>query len=165
MTMRCGKKLWTGVVTAACSLSVIGLAGCTAALAGDGVARFSSTADRTATSASSQADHPTSSSADVKAAASSEAGTWRDGTYYASGQGGKFGNVPVTVTIQDGRIASITLGANSETEAMAEKARSVVVPQILSSQSTEDVDGATGATMTSDAIVDGVARALERAAR
>ncbi len=91
--------------------------------------------------------------------------TYRDGVYQGEGSGGRFGIVPVTVTIEDGAITRITVGANEETAAMAEKAQSVVVPQIIEKQSTEDIDMATGATLTSQAIVDGVASVLERAAQ
>lgn len=162
MARRCGGKIWTGVVTVACSLGVLGLAGCTAALAGDGHGLLSAAADKPF-AASSISERAASASSVADSAASAETGTWRDGTYYANGQGGKFGDVPVTVVIRDGKIETVSLGANSETEAMAEKARAVVVPQILRTQGTDDIDVATGATMTSDAIVDGVRRALERA--
>lgn len=88
--------------------------------------------------------------------------TYRDGTYYATAQG-KSGDVNVTVVISGGMIVRVTLGQNNETEAMAEKAQSTVIPEILSSQST-DVDVATGATVTSNAIIDAVNQVLERAA-
>ena len=89
-------------------------------------------------------------------------GTYRDGVYTASANG-KCGPVSVTVTVADGRIAKITVGANSESQPMAQKAQQTVVPQILDTQSVEDIDMATGATLTSEAIVAATASALERA--
>lgn len=88
--------------------------------------------------------------------------TYRDGTYYASGEG-KNGPVDVTVVVTDGMVTRISLGQNAESPAMLEKAQSTVVPEILASQSTADVQTAAGATITSDAIVSAVADALARA--
>lgn len=88
--------------------------------------------------------------------------TYVDGVYRASAAG-KVGQVPVTVTIEDGAITDIRIGQNSEVAAMAEKAQRYVVPQILELQTTEGVDAASGATLTSEAIIDAVAQALERA--
>lgn len=91
-----------------------------------------------------------------------QAAQYRDGVYRASAQG-KGGEVPVTVTVSGGRISDIVVGQNSEVPAMAAKAQSVVIPQIIESQSTEDVEAATGATFTSNAIVEAVSKALSYA--
>ena len=91
-----------------------------------------------------------------------EGPVYADGVYRAS-SAGKVGQVPVTVTIEDGVITDIRVGQNSEVAAMAEKAQRYVIPQILELQTTEGVDVASGATLTSDAIIDAVAQALERA--
>ncbi len=87
---------------------------------------------------------------------------YKDGTY-RSYSDGKFGAVGVRVTVVDGKIAKIALEANSEAAPMAKTAQDVVVPQILETQSVEDIDMATGATLTSEAIVDAVAKVLVRA--
>ena len=84
---------------------------------------------------------------------------YRDGVYHASGQGWQ-SSVPVTVTVSHGRIESIAVGQNSEAAAMADKAQDTVVPQIIEGQSAEGIDLATGATHTSQAIVEAVAAAL-----
>ena len=90
-------------------------------------------------------------------------GTYRDGVYSASADG-KCGAVPVTVTISGGKIVHIAIGDNAESPAMAQKAQDTVVPQIIAAQSTEGIDTATGATLTSEAIVEATAAALARAA-
>lgn len=100
-------------------------------------------------------------SADDASLSDDASATYRDGTYYASGTG-KFGSVPVTVTIKDGKITRIDIGANQETAAMAEQAESGVVSAIIATQST-DVDTVSGATLTSNAIIEAVSEALERA--
>ena len=87
---------------------------------------------------------------------------YKDGTYRARAQG-KFGDVGVRVTISDGRIVKVALDANAESAPMAQTARDVVVPQIIETQSADDIDAAAGATMTSDAIVEAVSQVLDRA--
>ncbi len=89
--------------------------------------------------------------------------SYRDGTYYATGRG-KGGDLPVTLVIEGGLVTRITLGENDEAPAMLEKARDTVVPAIIATQTT-DVDTATGATITSEAIIDAVQQILDRAAR
>lgn len=84
---------------------------------------------------------------------------YRDGVYRASAQG-KLGMVPVTVTIEKGVVISVCVGQNSEADAMCEKAQESIVPQILAKQSAEDIDLVTGATLTSEAIVEAAAKAL-----
>lgn len=122
-------------------------------------ARSKQTASAEDGSASESA--PATASASAGDASEKQAPTYRDGTYYASGTG-KFGPVPVTVVIQDGTITRIDVGANQEAAAMLERARSRVVSEIIETQST-DVETVTGATMTSEAIIDAVSQALERA--
>lgn len=89
--------------------------------------------------------------------------TYHDGTYRASARG-KCGEVPVTVTVEGGVISGIVVGQSSEVEAMLDKAETEVIPQILATQSTEGIDAASGATVTSEAIVAAVSEALTRAA-
>lgn len=114
------------------------------------------------TEGASEAASTSAPASDVSSAGSAaQARTYRDGTYYASSTG-KFGQVPVTVVIKDGEISRIDVGANQEAAAMLERASSQVISEILASQST-DVDTVTGATMTSEAIIDAVSQALERA--
>ena len=87
---------------------------------------------------------------------------YTDGVYRSFGQG-KFGSVPVKVIIENGAITAITLGSHDESSAMAQKAQDEVVPQILERQSTVGVDVATGATATSEAIIEAVDKVLARA--
>ncbi len=94
--------------------------------------------------------------------ASASTSMYADGVYRASSMG-KVGQVPVVVTIEGGVITDIRVGQNSEVAAMAEKAQDYVIPQIIELQTTEGVDTASGATFTSEAIIDAVAQVLERA--
>ncbi|MBS5478275.1 MAG: FMN-binding protein, partial [Coriobacteriia bacterium] len=113
--------------------------------------------------ASSAMVHPVSSSSDADNLSSQGDSPYRDGTYYASGEG-KFGELPVVVIIKDGVITRISLGANEESVVMVERVRSELVEQIIETQST-DVDVIAGATVTSEALISAVNEALARASK
>ena len=78
--------------------------------------------------------------------------------YETVGQG-KAGDVHVKVTIEGGKIISVELGEHGETPGIYEPAAERVPAAIVANQSV-NVDGVTGATMTSDAIKEAVTKAL-----
>lgn len=119
----------------------------------------SSTNDERTSLESSQTMVGAAAPASSPYAGASNASMYRDGVYRSSAQG-KLGQVPVTVTIEKGAVTSILVGQNSEAPAMAEKAQESVIPQILEKQSTEGIDAVAGATLTSEAIVEAVSKAL-----
>lgn len=92
-----------------------------------------------------------------------EPGNWKDGTYIETAKGKK-GKFDVTVEIVDGKIDSIMIGNNNETPNRGGVAIKQLPDEIIKSQSIE-VDGVSGATVTSNGIKDAVARCLERASR
>ena len=87
---------------------------------------------------------------------------YTDGEYTASGKG-IGGEVPVTVTIQNGVIASVTVGDNSETQGIGSKAIEQLPEAIVAANGTEGVDGVSGATVTSKAIFTAVEDCLAQA--
>ena len=82
-----------------------------------------------------------------------------DGTYNASGKG-IGGEVPVTVTVKDGEIASVEVGPNSETPGIGSKAIELLPARIVEAGGTEGVDAVSGATVTSRAILAAVDECL-----
>ncbi len=88
--------------------------------------------------------------------------TYTDGTYEAA-YDGKDGAVPVTVTISGGKIASVEVGENNETQGIGTMAIEAL-PEAIVAANSADVDVVSGATMTSNAIISGVADCLEQAA-
>ncbi len=89
-----------------------------------------------------------------------------DGTYEASGTG-IGGKVPVTVTIEDGVIASVEIGDNSETQGIGSNAIDQLPDEFVGMSTVEEVeelDGVSGATITSNAIKNAVIDCLEQAA-
>lgn len=79
---------------------------------------------------------------------------YKAGTYTATGTG-KNGDVQVTVEFTDDAIKSVTIGENSETEAIAKPAFDTIPQEIVDAQSTQ-VDVVSGATLTSNAIIEAV---------
>ncbi|NMB02255.1 MAG: RnfABCDGE type electron transport complex subunit D [Firmicutes bacterium] len=91
-----------------------------------------------------------------------EAGTWNDGTYQASAD--SFGgNLQVEVVVSGGKIASVKVLAHSDTPGISDPAINGVPGRIVDANSPQ-VDGVSGATVTSDAIKKAVQKALEQAA-
>ena len=77
---------------------------------------------------------------------------------------GKNGDVHVSVTIEAGKIVGVKLGEHQETPGIYEAAAEKVPQSIIANQSI-NVDAVSGATMTSDAIKEAVAKALTLAGR
>ena len=95
--------------------------------------------------------------------AEAEAGPWyNDGSYTAEGKG-IGGKVPVTVEVKDGKVATVTVGDNSETHGIGSKAIEQLPEAIVAANGTEGVDAVSGATVTSKAIFTAVDEALEQA--
>ena len=84
-----------------------------------------------------------------------------DGVYSASAQG-QAGPVPVTVTFEKNKIKSVEVGPNKETVGIGAVAAPKVAQRIVEAQST-DVDGVSGATVTSNAVKKASAEALAKA--
>jgi len=88
---------------------------------------------------------------------------WEPGTYTGVGQGGFGGDISVEVLVDDnGNIASITLTDHNETQSFLIMAEAVITGAIIGSQEIH-VDTFAGATMTSEAIINAVADALDGA--
>ncbi len=82
-----------------------------------------------------------------------------DGEYTAAGKG-IGGDVPVTVTVKDGKISDVTVGDNSETAGIGTKAIEQLPEAIVAANGTDGVDDVSGATITSKAIKSAVNDAL-----
>ena len=87
---------------------------------------------------------------------------FKDGTYTAVGTG-IGGDVEVIAEVKEGEIVSITLGQHGETEGIFEGAVDGVIPEIIKGQTTE-VDVVSGATITSNAIIEAVEDIMNQAA-
>ena len=95
------------------------------------------------------------------AAASTADAIYTAGTYTATAEG-CLSDVTVTVTVSDKAITDVRVDASGETAELGGKAAEELPGEIIRSQST-DVDGYTGATLTSDAIKKAVADCIAQA--
>ena len=98
-----------------------------------------------------------------EAAPAAEAGVLIDGSYTAEGKG-IGGDVPVTVTVKDGKVSEVKVGDNSETQGIGSKAIEQLPSAIVEAGGTEGVDAVSGATVTSKAIFTAVNSCLKQAA-
>ena len=93
-------------------------------------------------------------------AAVAEASSYVPGTYQGAGTG--MGAVIANVTVDADSITEIVLDLSNETENIGQVAGDTLVDQLLLSQSTE-IDGVSGATITTNAVKDAVNAALSQA--
>lgn len=90
---------------------------------------------------------------------SSEQGQYKDGTYTGSAQG-YCGTTTVSVTVKNGNITDISIESTGDDAEFFNKAKNTVIQEILSAQTTEGVDTVSGATFSSNGIIQAVADAL-----
>lgn len=90
--------------------------------------------------------------------ASTSKGKYIDGTYEGSGQGYR-GTTSVKVKVSNGNITSITIESYKDDDQFFNKAKSTIINEIISAQST-DVNTVSGATFSSKGIIEAVANAL-----
>lgn len=105
---------------------------------------------------------PNSEQSDEEVAVAASDAVYVDGTYEAVGTG-IGGDVPVTVTVEDGVIVSVEVGDNSETSGIGTNAIDQLPEQIVAANGTDGVNAVSGATVTSNAILSAVADCLAQA--
>ena len=100
----------------------------------------------------------TTSEASTAAASTNTTGTYADGTYTGTGTGFR-GETEVSVTVESGSITDITVVSYQDDYPYFERAQSTVISEILDTQSV-DVSAVSGATFSSNGIMEAVANAL-----
>lgn len=88
-------------------------------------------------------------------------GNYKDGVYEGTGKGNN-GDITVEVTVEGGNITSVVLKEHVETEGIYEAAEKAVTADIIRLQ-TSEVDAVSGATNTSNGIMEAVGNALKDA--
>ena len=95
------------------------------------------------------------------AGAAADAGSWQDGTWTGTAQG-YGGDVTVSVTIANKKITAIeVVSASGETPSFFSRAKAII-PKIIEAQN-PDVDVVSGATYSSNGIINAVKNALTKA--
>ena len=82
----------------------------------------------------------------------------KDGTYSGTGQG-RNGSIEVTVKVKKGKVTSLTVESSREDAQYMNRAKDTVIGEILEAQSL-NVQTVSGATMSSNGIIEAVANAL-----
>ncbi|KPU45324.1 urocanate reductase precursor [Oxobacter pfennigii] len=90
----------------------------------------------------------------------SKSPAYKDGTYEGEGDGKE--TIKVSVEVSGGKIAKIDVTEHEETEGIADAALEQIPAAIVEKNSTE-VETVSGATMTSNGIIEAVNKALENA--
>ena len=121
---------------------------------------------RTGSSNDSSSDRKGNSNADSKPSTNQNAAQsadldfkdLKDGTYSGTGQG-RNGSIEVTVKVKKGKVSSVTVESSQEDSQYMNRAKDTVIGEIIDSQSL-NVSTVSGATMSSNGIIDAVANAL-----
>ena len=118
-------------------------------------------ATEAATEAASETTAAAETSEETQADGTEAGGDLKDGSYDITVDG-RNGKMTVTTVIKDGAIAEVTIGDNTETPEVATTALEQL-PKAIVDAGTPFVDAVTGATITSDAIMEAVKGAITAA--
>lgn len=132
--------------------SALGTSGTTAA------ADQSVTTGTTTTQETTSEESATETQTSVSTSSSSGTIALADGTYTGSGNGFR-GETTVSVVVKNGTITSIKVTDYSDDEQFFSRAETTVIDEIIAGQ-TPDVDAVSGATYSSNGIMEAVANAL-----
>ncbi len=94
---------------------------------------------------------------------SGAASKWNDGAWQGSAEG-VHGDVVLTVTVEKGKIKSVTIDQQQEASGVSDVALARVPAEIVAHQSTK-VDAVSGASLTSKAIMAAADNALAKAVK
>lgn len=103
-----------------------------------------------------------SSTASANSLQTTMSGKYKNGTYHGSGTGFRGGTTTVSVTVSDSKITTIHVDSTEDDEQFINLAYSTVSQEIISNQSA-DVDAVSGATFSSNGIMQAVEAALSNA--
>lgn len=93
-----------------------------------------------------------------------EDGLYNDGTYTGTGQGFG-GDIEVEVVVEGGNISEMNVTDHQETDGISDPAFEGIKEQLLEKQSVEGIDTVSGATSTSDGLIEAITDALSSAAK
>lgn len=86
---------------------------------------------------------------------------YKDGTYEGTGEGHN-GEIHVTVVVENSQISKVTIDSHSESDGISDPAIEELPSQIVSANNPE-VETISGATMTSEGVIEAVTNALKEA--
>ncbi|ABR47446.1 FMN-binding domain protein [Alkaliphilus metalliredigens QYMF] len=86
-------------------------------------------------------------------------GMYTDGTYLGTGAG-YGGDIEVEIVVTDGAIAKLNVVDHSETGGISDPAFEGIEEQLIEKQDINEVEVVTGATKTSDGLIEAISAAL-----
>jgi uncharacterized protein with FMN-binding domain/Pyruvate/2-oxoacid:ferredoxin oxidoreductase delta subunit len=126
--------------------------------------KASSTKEQTTSSSTTKENTTITENTDTSNStiAAVSSGAYKDGTYEGSGTGFRNGTTTVSVTVEGGVISNIEVVSHQDGRQFFSRAFITICSEIIDSQST-DVDAVSGATYSSNGIMEAVANALSSA--
>ncbi len=85
-----------------------------------------------------------------------------DGVYEGSSTKGLHGEFAIEMTVEGGKITDLQATVNNETPGIGTDVVDKLLPEVIKKQSA-DIDGVSGASKTSAAVIDAVGEAIEKA--
>jgi fumarate reductase flavoprotein subunit len=98
----------------------------------------------------------------IFAACAPAEGPYKNGTYTGTGNG-YGGEIKVSVVIEKGNIKEVIIDSHTETPGISAGAFETVIADIIKKNTAEGIDVNSSASFTSNAIIQAVATALEKA--
>lgn len=93
-----------------------------------------------------------------------EEGLYKDGTYTGTGKGFG-GDIEVEVIVEGGNISEMNVTAHEETDGISDPAFEGIKEQLLEKQSVDEIDSVSGATGTSEGLIEAITDALSDAGK
>ncbi len=90
-------------------------------------------------------------------------GAFKDGTYTASAEGYN-GPIEIEVVASGGAVTAINVVSHDETSGISDAGFDDTISAIIANQSTDGIDTVSGATATSQGVLDAAAQAMAEAA-
>ncbi|HSP47996.1 MAG TPA: FMN-binding protein [Clostridiaceae bacterium] len=87
---------------------------------------------------------------------------FKDGTYEGEGEGYK-GPIKVEVVVTGGEITAVEVLENEDTPELFEGAQEAIVEEVIAENSADDLEVVTGATGSSEGLIEAIKDALEKA--
>ena len=94
--------------------------------------------------------------------ASDDAAGLKDGSYTAETEGHN-DTIKLTVTVADGKISAVTVDEHAETAGIWENAEKAVIDSVIGKTTADGADTASGATVSSEALIEAINMAVEQA--
>jgi len=87
---------------------------------------------------------------------------YKDGSYTGVGKG-KEGDITVQVDVAGGKITAVKVVKHTDTPVLLQAAEKRIAKRVVKNQSVEGVKGVSGATLSSNGILEAVKKALAKA--